>query len=340
MQVRKSIITIAGAAALLGSSQLANAAENSEVAVPLGIWGLDSAILPVSGLYGQVLLPSYRASVAKDGNGDDVSFAKTVPGIPVTIRGTVNAKIKVDAIVPKLVYVSPDPVLGGRIGAYIAVPLLDKSRDVVVNVTTPLPVPGLQKKISQGASHAASGNERGLGDIEATAFIGWKYESLSIVAAMNVDLPTGSFNKDSQVNLGMNSYSYRPLISAAWSTESGFDFAAALGYNISSANRTTNYKSGQYLQFEYVGTYQFSNNIKAGLQGYYLNQTTDDKDPNGSSAVPILNGNRARVTSLGPVMSYLSDDLKTQVEVKYFREFSAKARPEGDMALVTVSRLF
>lgn len=339
MQVRKSLITIASATALLGTSQFLSAAENSEVAVPLGIWGLDSAILPVSGLYGQVLLPSYRASTAKDGNGDNVSFAKTVPGVPVTVRGTVDARIKVDAIVPKLVYVSPDPVMGGRVGAYIAVPLLNKSRDVVINVTTPLPA-ALQQKIGMGASQASSGHERGLGDIETTAFIGWKFESLSIVAAMNIDLPTGSFDKNSQVNLGMNSYSYRPLISAAWSTESGFDFAGALGYNISTANRSSNYKSGQYVQFEYVGTYQFSNNIKAGLQGYYLNQTTDDRDPSGSSAVPILNGNRARVTSLGPVMSYLSDDLKTQVELKYFHEFSAKARPEGDMALVTLSRLF
>jgi hypothetical protein len=45
---------------------------------------------------------------------------------------------------------------------------------------------------------------------------------------MNVDLPTGSFDRNSQVNLGMNSYSFRPLVSAAWSTESGFDFAASL----------------------------------------------------------------------------------------------------------------
>ncbi|MFZ6751631.1 SphA family protein [Undibacterium sp. Ren11W] len=339
MQVRKSLLLIASATSLLGASQFVSAAENSEIAAPIGIWGLDSAILPVSGVYGQIIAPSYRASAAKDGNGDDVSFAKSVPGIPVTVRGTVSAKIKVDAIVPKLVYISPDPILGGRIGAYIAVPLLNKSRDVVVNVTTPLPA-ALQQKIGQSASLASSGHERGLGDVETTAFIGWKYESLSLVAAMNVDLPTGSFDKNSQVNLGMNSYSYRPLISAAWSTESGFDFAGSLAYNYSTANRTTSYKSGQYLHAEYVGTYQFSNNIKAGLQGYYINQTTDDSDPMGASAVPILNGNRARVTSIGPVMSYLSDDLKTQVEVKYFHEFSAKARPEGDMALLTFTRLF
>lgn len=339
MHARHSISSLVAGSLLCGVCNVAMAAENSELAVPLGVWGLDSAILPLSGVYGQIVAPSYRASSAKDANGNDVAFSKSIPGIPVLVKGTVNARIKVDAVVPKLVYVSEDPILGGRYGGYIAVPLLNKSRDITVNVTTPLP-PALQQKIGLAASQAASGSKRGLGDIELASFIGWKFESLSIVAAMNVDLPTGSFDKNSQVNLGLNSYSFRPLVSAAWSTESGFDIAAAMSYNVSTANRETDYKSGQYFHMEYVGTYQFTGNFKAGLQGYVLHQTTDDKDPSGSSALPLVNGNRARVTSLGPVMSYQTDDLKTQIELKYLREMSARARPEGDLALITFSRLF
>ncbi len=339
MQARHSIIGLVAASLFTGACQMASAAENSEIAVPIGVWGLDSAILPLSGVYGQIVAPSYRASSAKDANGNDVSFSKSIPGIPVTVKGSVNARIKVDAIVPKLVYVSEDPILGGRYGAYVAVPLMDKSRDITVNVTTPLPA-ALQQKIGTAASQAASGNKRGLGDVEVATFIGWKFDSLSLVAALNVDLPTGSFDKNSQVNLGLNSYSFRPLVSAAWSTESGFDVAAAMSYNVSTANRDTDYKSGQYFHMEYVATYQFTNNFKAGLQGYLVHQTTDDKDPKGSSALPLINGNRARIRSLGPVMSYQTDDLKTQVELKYLREMSARARPEGDLALITVSRLF
>ncbi len=322
-----------------GFASLAQAAENNEVAVPMGFWNLDSAILPLSGTYGQVLLANYRADSVKGSDGNDIAFHKNISGIPVTVNGTVNAKIKVDGIIPKLNYISEEAILGGRYGGYIAIPLLKKSRDVVVSVTTPLPA-ALQQKIGAQASAAASGSTSGLGDIELAGFIGWKYESLSIVAAMNVDLPTGSFDRNSQVNLGMNSYSFRPLVSAAWSTESGFDFAASLAYNISTANRDTDYKSGQYLHLEYVGSYQFSNNVKAGLHGYYLKQTTYDKDPNGTSALPLINGNKARAASLGPVISYQTDDLKTQVEFKYLKEFSARSRPQGDLFLLTLSRMF
>ena len=172
-----------------------------------------------------------------------------------------------------------------------------------------------------------------------TSFIGWKLDDLSFVAALNVDLPTGSFNKNSQVNLGLNYYSIRPLVSAAYSTESGYDFAAALSYNVSTVNHDTNYKSGQYIALEYVGSYQFSNNVKAGLQGYYLSQTTNDQDPDNTALVPIVNGNRARAVSLGPAASYESDDLKTQIDFKYLIETDVRARPQGNLLVLTLSRM-
>lgn len=342
MKSRFSIAGLATGSLIVGMSAFAPAAfaaENNEVAVPMGIWGLDSAILPLSGVYGQIVAPSYRSDTVKDSNGDDLVFRKSVPGIPVVLNGSVKASIKVDAIIPKLVYVSEDAILGGRYGGYVAVPLLNKKRDITININTPLPV-ALQQKISTDASAAASGSRSGVGDVELAGFISWKFESLSLVAAMNIDVPTGSFDKNSQVNLGLNSYSFRPLVSAAWSTDSGFDLAASLAYNYSTANRDTDYKSGQYVHLEYIGSYQFSNNVKAGLQGYYLQQVTDDQDPNGTSALTIVNGNRARAASLGPIVSYQTDDLKTQVEFKYLKEFSARARPAGGFALLTLSRLF
>ncbi len=341
MRTRHSISTLLAGSVFLGVCTAAVAAENSEVAVPIGLWGLDSAILPPSGLYGQIVTPSYRANSAKDSNGNDVSFSHAIPGLPRAVTGTVEAHIKVDAIIPKLVYVSADPVAGGRIGAYVALPLFEKSRDVTVTVDTVLPLPAATRQaIGQAASLASSGTKRGIGDVELAAFIGWKYEHLALLVAMNVDLPTGKYDKTSQVNLGMNSYSFRPLVSAAWSTESGFDFAASLCYNFSTANRDTDYKSGQYAHLEYIGTYQFPSNLKAGLQGYVLHQTTDDRDPSGNSLVPLINGNRAHAVALGPVLSYQTEDLKTQIELKYLREISARARPEGGLAVLTLSRLF
>jgi hypothetical protein len=303
---------------------------------------LDSAILPLSGFYGQIVTARYQANEVKDANGNNVQFNTMLPlapGVTVPVAGTVAARITTDVVTPKFVYISDDTIWGGHAGAYVAIPLLEKKRDINVNVTTALPAP-YPAMIGQAASQLDSGSHRGLGDVEVTSFIGWKHEELSVVAAFNVDLPTGSFNKDSQVNLGLNYYSFRPLISVAYSTESGFDLATALSYNVSTTNHDTEYKSGQYVTLEYVGTYQFSNNIKAGLQGYYLNQTTGDQDPNSTALVPIVNGNKARAVSLGPVASYESDDLKTQVDFKYLVETAVRARPQGNLFLLTFSRMF
>jgi hypothetical protein len=338
--VSRFALRAAISAMFIGGAASAFAAENVEIAAPLGIWDLDAAILPPSGFYGQIIAPSYRASKAKDANGNDQAFATSVLGVPFPVVGTVDAKVKADALIPRFIYIHDESVYGGRVGAFVGIPLVKKTRDIKVTITAPFLSAEQKAGIGAAASKAASGKESGLGDVEIGTFIGWKGEQLSVLAAFNVDLPTGSFDKTSQVNLGMNSYSFRPLISAAWSTESGFDLAASFAYNFSTANRDTKYKTGQYATLEYVGTYQFNDNVKAGLQGYALHQTRDDKDPQNSSPVPLVNGNRAHVVSIGPVARYQTSDLKNQVEVKYLKEFSARARPEGAMALATYSRLF
>jgi len=341
MVVRKTLPALIAGLLAVGTYNSALAVENDELDAPLGVWGLDSAILPLSGFYGQIIGGHYEAKSVKDASGNNEQFSTVLPLAPggLTVNGTVDAKIITNVVVPKFVFISDDVFLGGHAGAYLAIPLVDKSREVNVAVTTALPAP-YPSVIGAAASQAASGKQRGVGDVELTSFIGWKQDELSIVAAFNIDMPTGKFDKTSQVNLGTNYYSFRPLVSLAYSTESGFDVASALSYNVSTVNKDTSYKSGQYLTFEYAGTYQFSGNFKAGLQGYYLDQTKDDQDPNNTAAMPIVNGNKARATSIGPIASWQSDDLRTKVEFKYLAESGARARPQGDLVLLTVSRQF
>jgi hypothetical protein len=342
MVFRKTLAVLIAGLACSGVYNSALAVENDELDAPLGVWSLDSAILPPSGTYAQIIGAHYEANSVKDAMGNNVQFGTMLPlapGVSVPVAGTIDAKIITNVVVPRFVYIGDDVFLGGHAGAYVAVPLVDKSREVNVTVTTALPPP-YPAMIGAAATTAASGKQRGLGDVEVTSFIGWKQDDLSIVAAFNVDLPTGKFDKTTQVNLGTNYYSFRPLLSGAYSTESGFDVAAAVSYNVSTVNKDTSYKSGQYLTLEYEGTYQFSGNFKAGVQGYYLDQTTDDQDPNGSAAVPIVNGNKARAESIGPVASWQSDDLRTKVEFKYLAETGVRARPQGDLFLLTLTRQF
>lgn len=337
MKLSPSIIMLTAGALISVTSNLASATENGELDAPLGLWGLDSAVVPPSGFYGQLITGRYRAEKAKDSNGDDVKFGLSIPPFG-PLAGSISPRISVNAITLKLAFVSEEPLMGGRAGAYIGVPFLEKTRDINVSVTTPLPAP-FQSAIGTAASQSASGKKSGIGDVEVAAFIGWKRDNLATAVALIADLPTGSFDKDSQVNLGLNYYSLRPMVSVAWSTESGFDLAAAAGYNFSTTNRKTDYKSGQYLQIEYSATYQWSGNFKAGLQGYCLHQTTDDTVTNGLAA-SLTNGNRGHVSALGPVASYQTNDLNTRIEFKYLKEMSARARSQGDLFLISLSHIF
>ncbi len=54
-------------------------------------------------------------------------------------------------------------------------------------------------------------------------------------------------------------------------------------------NHDTDYRSGQIFHFDYSASYRVTDNLRLGLNGYYLKQTTDDKQ----------NGETVRVFSFG-----------------------------------------
>jgi len=95
-------------------------------------------------------------------------------------------------------------------------------------------------------------------------------------------------------------------------------------YDFNEKNDDTNYKSGQVFHADYAAGWN-AGPLTAGIGGYVLRQTTDDRV--GGMRVGS-DGFRGRVFAVGPELKYNFDPI--QVWFQYQREFSARNRPQGD----------
>ncbi len=107
-----------------------------------------------------------------------------------------------------------------------------------------------------------------------------------------------------------------------------------VGLTSNGENSATDYDSGTECDLEAAVSRFFYSAFSIGLNGYYYQQITDDESPDTT-----LGGFKGRVLTVGPVATYSLKVGNTAVftSLKYFREFSVKNRPEGDIVLFQVS---
>lgn len=280
-------------AAVFGGLPEARATEGGGGVYPNGGQGFLAGALPPPGLYFIEYLQHYSADALMDGSGNKV---------PVPF------KLNVSAAVSRFLYQSDIPLLGGRLGAYVFLPLLHASADT-----------GL-----------GSGSKSGLGDISAGPFVSWHFgKNLHMAAAIEVVVPTGSYEKTELVNLGRNYWTFEPVFAVTWFTDGGMEFSGKFMYDINTENADTDYKSGQEFHFDYAIGYH-TGPWTMGAVGYYYKQITGD-----SGAGAVQGDYEGQVVSIGPGVRY---DAKNgvSVEFRYNREFEAENKTEGDKFWVNV----
>lgn len=199
-----------------------------------------------------------------------------------------NAKVDAWFDALRYVKVSHTKVLGADWGWHVIVPLVHQSMDF----------PPLGGRSSTNR----------LGDITIDPLVlGWHFGPLHMIAGLDINLPTGSYDKnDTRVSTGANYYSFEPVLALSYLSESGWDGSVKLMYNIKTRNKDTDYQSGDEFHADYwlgkhAGPWSY------GLGGYYLKQTTDDKQ-NGQvvAAAPGVysQGRRGQVLAIGPSVGY------------------------------------
>lgn len=373
--------TVAWAAALSASS-LAMAAENGNQRYSPGIGGSDMTSPLVPGWYGQVAAVAYHANKIKGNDGKQLqqsgnitqqqiqasSLAPVAGLFPngINFSGSkIGIKADTYALLPRITYLSSEQVLGGNVGFTAMLPLvrrkieltggtatIDPTAVATISGATGIPQAnvraGLSANVQDGIA-AKSSAAYGIGDLEVSPI--WHLEigdHQHMTVAPTLIIPTGDYDATKRANAGFgNFYTFRPSVQYAFVGD-GWDVGVRLLLSFNTRNRSNGYRSGNVLNIDYQAMKFVSEDIRVGLQGYVVEQFSDDsQDLTGFStaeravlanSADLSTGNKMRVYAAGPAVGWLANGGEFLLEGKFLKEFGAKNRTEGQAFWLTLSK--
>lgn len=287
----------------------AHAVENGAPIMPFGVMDFGAGMLPPPSDIGSVgvRVASYRAKKLYDNAGQ---------------RSPVQSEVAVDSL--GLAFIKMTDISFGsvRFGWGAVLPYLKTSLDL----TVPTPVGPL----------GLSGRNSAQGDAQVIpAILQWNPSpGLYTNAQLQVQLPTGAYDKNRLINAGSNHWTIAPVVAFTWITPSGFELSSNIQINTHGRNKDTNYRSGTEYQHEFA-LGQHLGPWTIGLGGYHLQQLSDDKAPG------LPNGNRVRVSALGPVLNFFELGSGWPVVWAHaYKEFNARNRSQGTQFALRVGWTF
>ena len=245
--------------------------------------------VPPPGFYVMEYLNHYTSDRVKDDQGN---------AVPIP-----DFKLRATAAVTRLAWVTPTEVLGGNLVAHAFFPLVDLS-------------------VRAGGT---KDSRTGLGDVTVGAGIGWHHSpQLHSVIGLDAVLPTGSYDRNRQANLGRNYLSMQTVGILTHIDPNGFngDVKAALTFN--RTNSDTNYRSGNEFIIDYAAGWGLGNGWVVGVGGHVYRQIRDDRINGVAQA-----GTRGRSQSIGPSVRY-ANDKGWLITAKLEKEFGVRNRAEGN----------
>jgi hypothetical protein len=209
----------------------------------------------------------------KDGSGASAQVNGTTPSVFATFNAS------------RIVEMTHFRLFGADYGMHVIVPVVYQSVDL-----------------------NGTADKTDVGDLTVDPFVfAWHHPQWHAVAAMDVFLPTGYYDKnDARVSIGANRYGFEPLFGASWLPKSGWEASAKLMYDFTTTNQATEYHSGQAFHMDYAAG-KHVGSWMAGGTGYFLKQTTDDTTAGQvTAAAPGLwdTGRRGQALAIGPSVGY------------------------------------
>lgn len=254
----------------------------------LGAEGTLAGGLPPPGLYGIVYQNHYQASRFADDGGH-----AAVPGF----------RLHADSITPRLIWMTRTTIAGGQLGWYALMPLIH------LRVSAP------------GVSESRSGN----GDLLMAPLLAYHSGMYHWGYAFELVAPVGDYAKSHVANLGRNYVTVRPIAGWSYHDPDGWDMSTKLSASFNARNGDTGYRSGTYLAGDYSVGYRVFPPVLVALEGYFLEQLSDDKQHGVAVA---NNGNRTQVLGVGGGLQYQAPS-GYSVEGKVVRDTSVRNRADG-----------
>ena len=337
MKYRSALVGLSLLAATTLSCAPSFAAEDAKSMYLLGVTTSMAGMTPPPGFYASSFTYLYGATAT--GN---VALSRTLGAdghsLPsfasLQTNATVKAKASVALDVLSALYVAPLTFLGGNIGFGLLVPVGYQGLDVSINALSTLTFPN-GTALQRGNRFATSQNTFAFGDPLATAFIGWNSGNFHWKLAGLFNIPIGSYDKTSLVNMGFNHWAADLTGSLTWLDPTiGLELSIAPGITFNAENPATNYRTGTEFHLEAAIMQHFSKAFSIGVAGYYYRQVTGDS---GSGA--LLGSFKGEVSAIGPNIAYNFQlgSVPVITSARWLHEFNAKNRMAGDAGFITIT---
>jgi hypothetical protein len=150
------------------------------------------------------------------------------------------------------------------------------------------------------------------------------------------------------VNTGYgNFFTFRPSVQYAFIGD-GWDIGVRGVLSFNTRNKDNGYYSGNMFNMDWQAMKFVSDDVRVGLQGYFvrqLNKDTQNLDGYTLTTLQrtlltkeIIAGNKTSVNAAGPAVGWLKNGGEMLLEGKFLKEFDARNRTEGQAFWLTVSK--
>ncbi len=245
------------AALAVGASGTAMAVEGGSGAYLLGTRDIVAGIVPPPGFY-----------VSED----FVYISGDIGGL--SLAQAIATDVNLTAVVNKLsaTYVPTAPVLGGRVGLSVQLPIVSIDGDF--DLVSPITGFGL------------SDSEFGLGDLAVVPMYGFDSGSLHFNFSTPMYLPTGKYDDATAtlnpinidvLSIGKNKFAIDPTVAMTYlNPTNGIELTGALGITFNAKNTATDYQTAPELHFEAAIAQHLPNGFTLAATGYVYQQLGND----------------------------------------------------------------
>lgn len=183
-------------------------------------------------------------------------------------------------------------------------------------------------------SAASSDSASGISDLYPMASLKWQQGNHNAMAYVMGSVPTGPYDPNRLAGVGLGHWAIDWGLGYTYLAPSGFELSVTAGLTYNFINPQTGYQSGLDGHVDLGMSYSFGETLYAGAVGYFYNQLGPDT---GESA--RLGDFRSSVAGAGPQIgwSFAGRGMAFDVNLRGYKEFAARNRPEGWNAYLTLS---
>ena len=222
-----------------------------------------------------------------------------------------DVDLTIDAAALVVIHTFDTSVLGADWSSGIVLPYVKTNIDIDITTQSTIdldfnrPLNQFDGRYQRGSHISIHDSDEGLGDvILIPAMLAWQSGYWTSTAQLFIYTPTGSFDSDKLVNVGLNYWTLNPMLGLSYSNpNNGFNSSVYAGVTLNSENTDTDYKSGSVVHID-ASVQQLlplgDGFIGIGAMFYLYDQFTDDS---GSGA--SLGSFKSYSAGMGPVLSYI-----------------------------------